>query len=226
MSGGVDPGPVPPSEPLPPHPPDAPAPPPPPAGRAAPRPPPLPGGARRWEIDHDAAAAARAEPPLVEEPDAPVPAPYVPVLPGRRPRWWALLLGLSLVALGLWLAIGLAPEIDALLDRADADAARREADEGEHDPLRVVRRTTRPWERRSLFSDDEGRYEIDGETFTREELEAVRFLGWFLVAAGAAMAVLLGSHRPGRIRFCTSCERDTLFLKRSGWRCERCRARW
>jgi hypothetical protein len=142
----------------------------------------------------------------------------VPVLPSRRIRWWGLLLGLGLLALGLWLVLALVPEAEEGFELVKAEQV------PEKEGLPVGPRVRRS---RDLFDldDDEPKYVVDGELVGESDIEALRLGGWTILVLGLAVTLLLGTHRPGRKRFCDVCGRDVIAIPRRGWRCERCNTR-
>ena len=143
---------------------------------------------------------------------------YVPVLPARRIRWWALLLGLACLALGLWLVLVLVPEQERAFEAAKADGSV----EQEEDDVRGRARRFRSF----LDPDhDEPKYWVDGEPMGRSDIEDLQVGAWFFLLSGLAVTTLLGTHRPGRRRFCDVCGRDVIAVPVRGWRCERCNTR-
>src|SRR5690349_14861765 len=165
-------------------------------------------------------------PPRVSHPVGPVGPPtedvgfraradaYVPVLPPRRPRWWALLLGLALTALGLWLVIDVVPGTERRFEAAKTAAPV----EKEPDPFGIRSRRIRTF----FDEEDETKYWVDGSPMGASDVEALRTGAWLVLVVGLAMTLLLGSRRPGRPRFCDVCGRDVIAVPRRGWRCERC----
>jgi hypothetical protein len=117
--------------------------------------------------------------------------------------------------MGLWLVLALVPEMERGFQVAEA-TGRVERDE---DPIRIRTRRIR-----SLFDPDadEPKYMVDGDLMGRSDIEAAQLGAWFLLVTGLAISLLLGSRRPGRLRFCDVCGRDVVAVPVRGWRCERC----
>lgn len=206
----------------PPEPPGPPAPDPHGAGAAEPAAPPLAGppGWRRGPPPLPPRAQPRERVEFEDAPEvASVPDTYVPVLPGRRPVWWALIVGLVLLGLGLGGLLLVVPEAERTLEELERAHAQ---DAGEQDLGSTGRPRSRPWHDPFDLDDPPARFTVDGEPFDHAQVDELRFGSWFLAVGGLLLMLLLGTRRPGRIALCLTCDRDVLAVPRRGWRCERC----
>jgi len=127
---------------------------------------------------------------------APVEQSYKPILPPRQLRPFGLLVGLGLIALGLFLALSWIPD---------------------HTPPAVSMQ-------RGIEGVLLDAIQTQGSSYLRpDSVPIAKTLAWFLVLAGVINIVVGGTKRAGRLGFCKKCNMQVVAMRR-GFRylCERC----